>query len=659
MLPILPFIILGGSTCAAVLSSYKKRNQKKKLSCTSDNSTDKTLLLLQEEKQINRDLSYSVAALALSSAGFIGLPLLALISIPIEVYLFIPFIKRAYQELFKDKKLGIACLDTIIAIVLLGTGYFFAIALFFIFYNSSQKLLLKTQKKSHDELVNILGEKRNYVWLLKEGIEIEIAFENVHKGDVVIAQAGEMIAVDGFILSGISSIDQHVLTGESQPIEKTIGDSVFAGTFVLSGKIYIEVDKAGKETVAEKLGEILNNTADFKFDLETKGEKYAHQGVLPTLVLSAITLPLLGTSSAATILLAAFGYNMRIIAPISVLNALKITSKQGVLVKDGRALERLPKVDTIVFDKTGTLTQEQPHIGNIYSFSNLYDKNQVLTFAACAEYKQSHPIAKAILEEAKKRQLSLDIIEDASYNIGYGIKVNLEGHCIRVGSLQFMKMEKITLSEKIHEIQLASNRQGYSLIYIASNNELIGIIELHPTIRPNIKEVIKQLHQRNLKTYIISGDNDKPTQYLAEQLGIDDYFAEILPEDKANLITQLQAQGKTVCFVGDGINDAIALKQADVSISLNGASSIAKDTAQIILMDQGLSHLPWLFEFSNKLDKNLHQGLVSTIIPGIICVGGVYLFHTGVIVGTIIYNIGLLAGVSNAMLIRDKSFKKL
>jgi Cu2+-exporting ATPase len=212
-----------------------------------------------------------------------------------------------------------------------------------------------------------------------------------------------------------------------------------------------------------------------------------------------------------------------------------------------------------------------------------------------------------------------------------------------------MQMENIDIPKNIENIQHICHEQGYSLIYVAVDEKLAGAIELHPTLRPQIKDIIKQLHQRNLKTYIISGDHAKPTQKLAEQLNIDDYFAEVLPMNKANLISNLQQQGKTVCFIGDGINDSIALKQADVSISLRGASSIATDTAQIILMDSGLSHLPWLFEFADKLEYNLQRGLKLTVIPGVICIGGVYFLHFGVMTATFLYNFGLAAGVTNAM----------
>lgn len=655
MLPFLPIIAITGSVYSGI-SFYKKRA--KKIKSTSPDKLDNQQIITQKEKEINRDLALSLITLPLTGGKLIGLPWLIVPGILIEAYLFLPFIKRGYRELIKEKKIGVCVLDAVVSLVMFGLGYFFVSALFFIFYNSSQKLLLKTQEKSQNALINILGETPHYVWLVKDGSEVEIAFENIQEGDVLNLHAGEMIPVDGLITEGVASIDQHVLTGESQPTEKSIGDTVFAGTFLLSGKLSVSVEKSGTNTVAAQIGIVLNNTVDFKSSLQTKGEEFADNSALPTLAISAITLPLLGTASAATVLLASFGYNMRLVAPISILNSLKATSKQGILVKDGRALESLSNVDTIVFDKTGTLTQEQPHIGQIYT-ATAYDENEVLAFAACAEYKQTHPIAKAILDEAQERQISLDTIDNASYEVGYGLKVQSGLQSIRVGSFRFMEMENIAVPEYIEAIKSSCDEQGYSLLYIAVDDEFAGAIELHPTLRPQIKEVIDQLHQRKLKTYIISGDNTKPTQKLAEELSIDAYFAEVLPEDKANLIRDLQQQGKTVCFVGDGINDSIALKQADVSISLSGASTIATDTAQIILMDSGLNHLPWLFDFSNELDNNLRRGFALTVIPGVICIGSVYLLHFGVLAASLLYNAGLASGVTNAMLLKQKDPKLL
>ncbi len=641
------------------LANKFSRNKKRKHEIKIKKSLGKTQPPKDSEVVINRNIILSAGLMGLTIGGALGYPLLTLLSIPGIVYLQIHFIQRGYYELFKKRNIGAATLDAVIAIVMTGLQYFFAIALFFTLYYTSRKILLKTEDSSRQSLINIWGETQQFVWIEQEGVEVEISFDKLQVGDVVVVNAGETIPVDGVVEKGMGNVDQHILTGEAQLAEKIVGDPVFASTVLLSGRLHIKVDKAGTETVAAKIKNILNNTTDYKSSLQARGEQMAEKSALPTLVLGAITLPILGAGSAATILLSSFGTQMRVVAPISVLNFLKIASEQSILIKDGRALELLYRVDTVVFDKTGTLTQEQPYVKAIHICHN-QTENEILRYAAAAEYKQKHPIALAILQEAENRHLDLPLIDEANYEIGYGLKVRLDDKLIRVGSIRFMTMENIVIPPSIHTFQTKSHDQGSSLVYVAVNEQLSGTIELQATIRPEAKQVIDNLHQRGMTVVIISGDHEKPTQQLAQELGIDQYFAETLPENKAQLIEQLQKEGKSVCFVGDGINDSIALKKANVSISLRGASSIATDTAQVILMDESLKQLPLLFDLGNRLEKNMRTGFITAMIPGVMCVGGVYLFHIGVITAGILYNLSLGAGVGNAMLpkLKRKSISK-
>ncbi len=312
--------------------------------------------------------------------------------------------------------------------------------------------------------------------------------------------------------------------------------------------------------------------------------------------------------------------------------------------------------------KTGTLTQELPHVGHLFTCQGI-NEQQLLTYAAAAEHRQTHPIARAILQEASRRGLSVPAISEAAYEIGYGIKVTLDGKLIRVGSHRFMAMEAITIPEEIESIRQTAHQEGHSLVYVAINDQLAGAIELVPTVRPEAKRIVDYLRQAGLEMAIISGDHERPTRALATYLGIDRYFAETLPEntypaplDKADLISQLQKEGtpvqrsrKTVCFVGDGINDSIALKKANVSISLRGASTIATDTAQIILMDQTLNELQTLFELSEQFESNMHTNLMTTVVPGVIIIGGAFagLIGYGSSIG--VFTVGLVAGITNAM----------
>ncbi|MEM7179587.1 MAG: heavy metal translocating P-type ATPase [Spirochaetota bacterium] len=654
---------VAGSLYIAKKAYQKRHNRKvsKKLQREGVTRPALSSLLSQNGYKIranDQNIILSTILLTLSFAGFMGGSLLHWSCIPLLIYLQIPIFKNGYRELFEEHKIGAGVRDSLLSITMLSLQYFLASALFLLQYFISRKILFKTEDSSQQNLVEIWGETSQFVWIEQDGVEIEISIDRLQVGNVVVVNAGEIIPVDGIVKKGIGSVAQHVLTGEAQPKEIIQGSRVFALTTLLSGKLYIRVDKTGNETIASQIQNILNSTVDYKSSQQARGEHMAEKYALPSIIGGVVTLPILGVSSAATMLLVSFGNQMRILAPISILNFLEIASKYNILIKDGRALEGLKRVDTVVFDKTGTLTEEQPHVKAIHVF-DVQTENEVLCYAATAEYKQTHPIALAIKEEAQKRSLQLPKVDEANYEIGYGLKVRAGDRLIQVGSIRFMKNEGILIPPGVQELQKSLKEQGSSLVYIAVNEKLIGAIELHTTIRMEAKQVIANLRKIGMKLIIISGDHRQPTKRLSQELGISQYFAETLPNDKAQIIEQLQKEGRSVCFIGDGINDSIALKKANVSISLQGSSKLATDTAQIILMDESLRQLPFLFELSNSLEKNIKVNFITTMIPGFMCIGGVYLFHIGALAATLIKQSFLAIGLANSMLPKTEKFSIL
>jgi len=540
-------------------------------------------------------------------------------------------------------------IEIVSVVSLLATGYFF-LATFITFTSLlCQKLLTRTEQHSHKQLVNSFNQKQQSVWVIREGTEVEATLDTVQLQEIVVVNAGEIIPVDGTITEGSASIDQNSLTGESKPVERETGEKVFALTLVLTGRILIKVENTGSNTNAAKIGLILEQTQEYKESLRLRGKQIADDFIAPTLVTSGLTLPLLGPSAAMAIIWTAFGYNMKLYGPISVLNFLHIMAKNGILIKDGRSLEMLQKVDTLVFDKTGTLTIDQPQLAKIHSFKT-YDDDTILSYAAAAENRQSHPIAKAILEAAKQRGLDLPLTEKASYQVGYGIQVKIDTKLVQIGSARYIEQQGFDLPNKILGLKNDSDAKGHSLVYIAIDGVLAGVLELQSCIRPEAKEIIEYVKAQGISVIIISGDHEQPTQQLAKQLGVEDFFSGTLPDQKAKLIAKLRKSGKFVAYVGDGINDAIALKQANVSISLRGASSAATDTAQIILMDGDLTKLKSLFEISRSFEANMRTNYLTSIIPGVITLGGVFLFHMGIIGSMIVYFSAKMAGLTNTML---------
>ncbi|MEZ4513837.1 MAG: heavy metal translocating P-type ATPase [Chloroflexota bacterium] len=601
------------------------------------------------ERQANRNLAISLGSMAAVVVGNLGFPLLVGVGAAGIIYLQLPFVKQCYVDLVQKQKLNSLIIYPLLVSGSAIGGFWFEASVGITAFQLARKLLAKTRHQSRQNLSNIMGTQPHFAWVLVDGVEIRLPFAQIEAGDVIVIGAGQTVPIDGIIVDGIASIDQHALTGESQPAEKEAGDEVLAATTVLSGKIFVRVTKTGNETVAAKIGEILNNSADFELTAVSRSDKIIDDTLIPTLILSVVAFPIAGVGGSMGVLLAGFGYNLRLLSPISMLNFLQIFSDRGVLIKDGRSLETLASIDTIVFDKTGTLTLEQPHVANIHTFGQL-TATEVLSYAAAAEDRQSHPIAKAILAEAKTRQLVPPPLDHASYEVGYGLKVTIQGGTLCVGSDRFMTLEGVTLPATAYALQEQCQGQGYSLVMVALNQKLVGAIEIHPTIRPEAAAIVANLKARGLHTVIISGDQEEPTRRLAQELAIDTFFANTLPENKATLVEQLQSSGKTVCFVGDGINDAIALRQANVSVSLRGAASAATDTAQIVFMDGDLVQLPPLLDLGQKFERNMDMNLAWSIIPGVVILGGIFIFHASFLSVVGLMNLGLGAGVVNAML---------
>lgn len=601
----------------------------------------------KQRQNTNRNLLVAVGSIIAALLGSI-FPLFTVLSAVGVLYI----ARNLFLFIWRDLKSGrVPLLFIAGAITTVGMvfgGYLILAAVGSLIGRSLLKLIETTENYSEKQLVNVFENQPSKVWIEKNGVEIQVDFSTIHVGDVVIVNTGEIIPVDGQVQEGSATVDQHLLTGESHPIEKVVGDNVFAATLLLSGYLRIRVETAGKETIAAKIGQVLNDTQHYKDQLQARGRKIAEAFLPLQLAMSAITFLLMGKEAALTVLWSSLGINMIVFGPLSVLSYLQIFSRHGILIKDGRVLESLHKVDTIVFDKTGTLTLEQPTVGKIHCLGN-YDEDTLLSYAAAAEHRQTHPIAKAIIDKAINKNLVLPNIDESSYEVGHGIKVIINGQWIQIGSARFMTRESIELPETVQNIQIQAEAEGISLIYIAIDQKLEGLLEMHPTIRPEAAEMIHYLKQRGIELYIISGDHEHPTRKMAEALGIDHYFAEVLPENKATLVKQLCTQGRFVCFIGDGINDGIALKSAQASISLKGASTVATDTAQIIFMDGTLNSLKFLFQLIDEFEQTMQVNLLASMVPGIVCIGGVYLLHFGIVAGMGLYYLSSILGLSNTL----------
>lgn len=624
-----------------------KDEREQQLAILSDVETD--LEKSEEIAEINRHLKGMSVALGFTVGGALVYPPLTLLSIPCLMPFTWDTCKLAYQQIGKERRFGVAVLDSIALTALLLSGNFFLTAASGLLITAARKLRIKTKVRSENSIRSVFANRESTVWVWRDGVEVQMPFEAISVGDTVVVDAGQMIPIDGSVIDGSGAVDQQLLTGEAQPVEKGVGHEVFASTFVIQGRLFVRVEKMGAETVAAQVGEILLQTTAYKSTVQAETEATVEQAAAGLLGLSLLALPVAGVASAIAILNAPIVDPLRMSAPLNLLTYLQIASKQGILVKDGKSLELLSGIDTVVFDKTGTLTVEQPVVGGVH-VSGWLREEDVLGLAASVEQKQAHPIARAIVQAAIERGINVATAEQVEYDIGLGIQATVNGKHVLVGSDKLMAQHGVSISDELQTMQTNANQRGQSLVFVVVNDRLAGAIEIHPAIRPESRAVIRALQERGISVVIISGDKQAATQHLATQLGIDTFYAETLPEQKAQLIVDMQQAGKAVCYIGDGINDSIALKQANVSVSLQGASAIAVDTAEIILMDENLTQLIELFDLAQRYRTNVRRIFTTSVAPGVLVIAGAFIFHFGIASTIVAYNVAMAAGVGSAML---------
>jgi Cu2+-exporting ATPase len=600
------------------------------------------------ERRNRRDLAVSATGFGFATIAQLGAPVLLLPSLLCTLYSTRLYGADSWRVWVEQRRIDYRLLWAASIGAALIAGFIWVAAFGTLFGTLNRYLVARTELRSKRQITDLFGGEVRSAWVVVDGVEIETPIEQVQAGDRVAVHAGETIPVDGEVIAGSALVDQHLLTGEAQPADKGVGDDTLAGAMVLAGRLQLRVRRSGKETVAAQVAALLEQTTDFKRVLQSRTDRLLNSIALPLLALSALALPLLGVAGALAVLWYYPGARMMVFGPLTMLSYLQAAAQRGILVKDGRALETLREVDMVLFDKTGTLTLEVPTVVAVEPRGAMTEV-ELLRLAAAAESRQGHPIARAIVAAARERGLEPPILDDSAIKAGLGIEARIDGTLVRVGNERYMDMEGVPIPAPLRELQGRSHASGQSLVLVARDETIAGSIVLAPTIRPEAKQVIAALHRRGIETAIISGDHPAPTRHLAEQLGIDRVHAEVLPQEKARLVETLRGEGRRVCFIGDGINDAIALKAADVAISLRGATSIALDTAEIIFADGTLVRLPDLLDLVDALAATMRVNLAATIVPSSIGIVGTFLFGWSMLVCVLIVQGSLPVGVYSAL----------
>jgi Zn2+/Cd2+-exporting ATPase len=547
--------------------------------------------------------------------------------------------------------LGIDALVTlaVTGAILIGE-YWEASAVTFLFMLGSY-LETKTIEKTRSAIKALLDLAPVNARILREGKEIEISADEVIKEDIVLVKPGEKISVDGAIIEGRAYINQAAITGESMPVNKEVNDTVFSGTIIESGYLKIRADRVGEDTTFSRILEMVEEAQDKKAKTQKFLEvfsKYYTPGIMVLAVIVFLITKDVGL--ALTLLVIACPGALVISTPVSIVAGIGNGAKNGVLIKGGEIIEKLGTVKVIAFDKTGTLTVGRPEVTNIKAVG--ISEEELLSLAASAEMYSEHPLAKAILKKATFVKVDGIIHpEESELIVGQGIKAKIDNKIVLIGNRKLLETNQITLSKEIEEYIQNEEQDGQTVVLVSDLEQIIGIISIADNIRKDAARLIKKLKSQGVKKVVmLTGDNKRAAEAIAKKLGLDDYYAELLPEDKVSILKKLQSEIGVVAMVGDGVNDAPALASADFGIAIGGAGSdVAMETADVVLMSDEVRKLSYAIGLSRATVRNMKQNIYFAIMIVSLLLLGVLAKVVFLSSGMFIQELSVLAVIINAI----------
>lgn len=483
-----------------------------------------------------------------------------------------------------------------------------------------------THKKSVGDLARSMSLNVGKVWLKKDGQEILVPSEKIVAGDEIVVHMGNLIPFDGEVSNGEGMVNQASLTGESVPVRRTLGSVVYAGTVLEEGELTILVKQTGGSSRYEKITAMIEESEKLKSGLESKAEHLADRLVPYSLGGTALTYLLTrNATKALSILMVDFSCALKLAMPISVLSAIREANQHKITVKGGKFLEAVAEADTIVFDKTGTLTKAQPTVAEVVSFSETKSPDELLRIAACLEEHFPHSMAKAVVDAAKEKYLDHEEMHSkVEYIVAHGISTTINGKKAIIGSYHFVFEDENSIIPEGMEEKFRHLPEEYSHLYLALEGVLAAVICIEDPLRPEAAEIIRQLKKAGLKKIVMmTGDSERTAKAIAKKVGVDEYYAEVLPEDKANFVEKEKAEGRKVIMIGDGINDSPALSAADVGIAISEGAEIAREIADITVAADDLAEILVLRMLSNRLMKRIHKNyrFIVTFNAGLILLG--------------------------------------
>lgn len=584
-----------------------------------------------------------------------------------------PFIKGAYDEL-KSKE---PAMMTLIAMAI-SVAYFYSMAVVFgfdgeeMFWELATLVLImllghwiemrsiNNASKALESLASLMPDTANRI--TENGETEEVQIDDIKAGDLLLVKPGEKMPLDGKIVKGKSQVDESMLTGESVPVEKSVDDEVIGGSINREGSLTIEVEKLMNESYLTQVIDMVRESQRTKSktqDVTNKAAKWLFYIALAAGIITFIAWISIGATidtaiiRLVTVLVIACPHALGLAAPLVISVSTSLAAKHGLLIRKRPQFEKARKINAVIFDKTGTLTEGKFGVTDIQTFNNI-DENILLSYAATIENESEHPIARGILNEAKLKELEL--LEMSNFNsiTGVGIEGTIDDKQVKVVSPGYVRKQKIDFDDKNFN---KWSEQGKTVVFILVNEELAGAIALADKIKESSKQTIEQLHKRNIKAIMLTGDNQKVANYVAEQIGIDEVYAEVMPNEKADKVTEIQERGLVVAMTGDGINDAPALTKADVGIAVGAGTDIAMDSADIVLVDSNPKDILAIFSLSkrtyNKLVQNLiwatgYNVIALPLATGVLAPWGIILSPA---VGAILMSLSTIIVAINAQLL--------
>ena len=513
-----------------------------------------------------------------------------------------------------------------------------------------EKLEEWTRRKTMTNLTRSLAMNIDTVWIVKDGHELEVPLSSVTKEDLLKVRAGSAIPVDGKVIGGSATVNQASMTGESIGVLRTEGSTVYAGTVVEDGELLIQPTAVGQGTRLNKIIQFIENSEKVKANVESKAMKIADKVVPYSFLLSGLVwLFTRNLQRAAAVLMVDYSCALKMSTPVAFMSSMREGASHKILIKGGRYIEELAQVDTVVFDKTGTLTESHPKVSEVIPLGT-WDRDTVLRNAACLEEHFPHPVAKAIVRAAADEELHHEEEHaEVKYVVGHGICTELNGEKVLIGSRHYIEEDEGVDCSGAEEIIESIASKGHTVLYLSRNGKLEGLIGIEDPIRKESVEVIEELRNFGIQNIVmLTGDGPRTAKNVAARLDIKEYYCQVLPEGKAQIIERMVKSGRKVLMVGDGINDSPALTAANVGVSLSEAADLAREVAAVVLLENNLKHLPLAIKLGKRTLSRIHQNFRASVGLNTAFLAGGLAGVLPAAVGAVLHNVTTVGVTLNA-----------